>query len=198
MEVYFLASGARVTMFDPEDFEGKTGKEVKQALAAEIGASRFRQRLFLEDGAYEIPDDEILGLAVVKVALVLLDFCPPDLEDDEQIMLAARNNDALALEVLLKQPRSPNVLDSCDETALRHAARQGHVEVLRLLLEAGAQIDASKGAELTALHDAAENGHLGVADGDCSFHCFPWFIHCWGDTTIGYYRNILCFLLGGP
>lgn len=77
MEVYFLASGARVTLFDPEDFEGKTGKEVKQALAAEIGASRFRQRLFLEDGAYEIPDDEILGLAVVKVALVLLDFCPP-------------------------------------------------------------------------------------------------------------------------
>lgn len=169
-------------------------------MAAEIGASRFRQRLFLEDGAYEIPDDEILGLAVVKVALVLLDFCPPDLEDDEQIMLAARNNDALALEVLLKQPRSPNVLDSCGETALRHAARQGHVEVLRLLLEAGAQIDASKGAELTALHDAAQNGHLGVADGDCSFffHCFPWFIHCWGDTTIGYCRNILCFLLGGP
>ena len=29
MEVYFLASGARVTLFDPEDFEGKTGKEVK-------------------------------------------------------------------------------------------------------------------------------------------------------------------------
>ena len=181
MEVYFLASGARVTLFDPEDFEGKTGKEVKQALAAEIGASRFRQRLFLEDGAYEIPDDEILGLAVVKVALVLLDFCPPDLEDDEQIMLAARNNDASALEVLLKQPRSPNVLDSCGETALRHAARQGHVEVLRLLLEAGAQIDASKGAELTALHDAAQNGHLGVADGDCSFFS----IVSLGSSTVG-------------
>lgn len=96
-------------------------------------------------------------------------------------MLAARNNDASALEVLLKQPRSPNVLDSCGETALRHAARQGHVEVLRLLLEAGAQIDASKGAELTALHDAAQNGHLGVADGDCSFFS----IVSLGSSTVG-------------
>lgn len=190
MEVCFLVSGARVAFFDPENFEGKTGKEVKQALAAEIGVTRFRQRLFLEDGAYEIPDDETLSLAVVKVALVLLDFCPPDLKYDEDIVLAARSNDALALEALLKQPRSPNVLDTCGETALRHAARHGHVEVLRLLLEAGAQIDASREGELTALHDAAENGQLRVADGGMVifYHCFPWFIHCldlFGDTAIG-------------
>ena len=46
MEVCFLASGERVATLDAADFEGKTCKAVKQALTAEIGVTRFRQRLF--------------------------------------------------------------------------------------------------------------------------------------------------------
>jgi phage tail protein X len=60
MEVCFLASGERAALLDAAEFEGKTAKAVKQALAAEIGVSRFRQRLFLEGDAVEIPDDEVL------------------------------------------------------------------------------------------------------------------------------------------
>lgn len=58
MEVYFFASGERLASLDAADFEGKTAKVVKQLLTAQLGVSRFRQRLFVADGSREIPDDE--------------------------------------------------------------------------------------------------------------------------------------------
>ena len=74
------------------DFEGKTAKAVKQALAAKTGATRFRQRLFLENGAREMLDDEVLASSE-KIQLVVMDFSPPDVAEDERMMSAARNND---------------------------------------------------------------------------------------------------------
>lgn len=59
MEVYFFASGERLASLDAADFEGKTAKIVKQLLTAQLGVSRFRQRLFVADGSREIPDDEV-------------------------------------------------------------------------------------------------------------------------------------------
>ena len=59
MEVYFLASGERLASLDAADFEGKTAKIVKQLLTTQLGVSRFRQKLFVEDGSREIPDDEV-------------------------------------------------------------------------------------------------------------------------------------------
>ena len=59
MEVYFFASGERLASLDAADFEGKTAKVVKQLLTAQLGVSRFRQRLFVADGSREIPDDEV-------------------------------------------------------------------------------------------------------------------------------------------
>ena len=50
MEVLFLASGEILTALDQDVFDGKTAREVKQI-------SRFRQRLFAEDGFREIQDD---------------------------------------------------------------------------------------------------------------------------------------------
>ena len=57
MEVCLL-SGATLAALAPDEFEGKTAKAVKQALAVHTGVTRFRQRLFSEDGS-EIPDDEV-------------------------------------------------------------------------------------------------------------------------------------------
>jgi hypothetical protein len=39
-----------------------------------------------------------------KVQLVVLEFCPPDVAEDEKIMVAARGNDTVSLEKLLKCP----------------------------------------------------------------------------------------------
>eukprot|EP00435_Cladocopium_sp_Y103_P064004 s368_g25.t1 len=161
MEVCFLASGEKIAVLDAADFEGKTGEVVKQALAAKIGATRFRQRLFLENGASEILDDDVFTSVPAKVQLVVLEFSPPDAEEDERLMSAARNNDTVGLEQLLKCPRSPNRRDEVGRTPLHYAARNGHVAPMRLLLEAGAEIDApgSQGGE-SPLYVAAACGHL--------------------------------------
>ena len=51
MEECFLASGKTLAVLD--EMEGQTAKEVKQALAAKVGISRFKQRFFVEDGSHE-------------------------------------------------------------------------------------------------------------------------------------------------
>jgi len=89
MEVCFLASGEKIAVLEAAEFEGKSAKAVKQALAAKIGVTRFRQRLFLEGDAVEIPDDEVFA-SPAKVQLLVLEFCPADAEEDERMMMAAR------------------------------------------------------------------------------------------------------------
>ena len=85
--------------------EGKTGKEIKQSLAAQIGVTRFRQRI-LEDSSREVEDDEVVTSE--KLRLVVLEFWPPDFEEDKKMIEAARNNEVGTLENLLKCPRNPN------------------------------------------------------------------------------------------
>lgn len=92
-----------------EDFQGKTAREVKQMLAAHVGASRFRQRLFTEDGFREIQDDEVFGSAPVQVQLVMLEFLPPDATEDKRMISACQRNDSACLEKLLQGPRNPNL-----------------------------------------------------------------------------------------
>ena len=161
MEVCFLASGQRVAVLEAAEVEGKSAKAVKQALAAKIGVTRFRQKLFLEGDGGEIPDDEIFSSVPPKLQLVVLEFCPANSKLDKQMKSAARNNDTVGLQELLKGPRSPNARDAEGKSLLYHAADQGHVEPMRLLLEAGAEIDAQTAREKMApLHKAAEGGHL--------------------------------------
>ena len=109
MEVRFLASGAMLTALDQDDFEGKTAREVKQTLAAHAGVSRFRQRLYVEDGFREIQDDEVFGSAPVQVQLVMLEFLPPDAEEDKQMISACIRNDSASLEQFLQGPWNPNL-----------------------------------------------------------------------------------------
>ena len=146
-------------MLEAAEFEGKSAKVVKQALAPKTGVTRLRQRLFLEGDAVEIPDDEVFASAPVKVQLVVLEFCPPDVAEDQEMILAAKDDDTVGLERLLKCPRSPNTRGRHGETPLHHAAECGHVDAMRLLLEAGAEIDTCD-EEMAPLHMAALSGHL--------------------------------------
>ena len=96
-------SGETLAVLDLD--EGKTGKEIKQSLAAQIGVTRFRQRI-LEDSSREVEDDEVVTSE--KLRLVVLEFWPPDFEEDTKMIDAARNNEVGTLENLLKCPRNPN------------------------------------------------------------------------------------------
>ena len=136
MEVCFLSGDTRATLA-PDEFEGKSPKSVKQALAAQIGVTRFRQRLYSKDGS-EIPDDEAFASAPVKLQMVVLDF-DADAQRNQQVISASMDNDLIALEKFLNSPCDPNVTDEHGYAPLHYAARSGHVESMLLLLEAGAE-----------------------------------------------------------
>ena len=163
MEVAFLASGEQLTVLDADEVQGQSAKTVKRSLAAQVGVTRFRQKLFWEDGC-EIEDDEVFTSVPVKIQLLVLEFLPPDSEQDKKMMLAAEEDDSVALEKLLKSPRSPNVRDERGFTPLHCAAMGGHSEPLRQLLEAGAELEARNismfGVSSTPIHLAAAHGHL--------------------------------------
>ena len=133
MEVHLL-SGQLVASLPADELEGTTPRAVKQKLAAQVGVSRFRQRLFWEDGS-EIPNDHVFAVGFVKLQLVKLEFWPSDNEEDGDMMRASGDGDLAALEELLHRPRDPNVTDDRGDMPLHHAARGGHLEPIRLLLE---------------------------------------------------------------
>eukprot|EP00435_Cladocopium_sp_Y103_P045018 s622_g12.t2 len=158
-QVCFLASGEKLTVLDQDAVDGKNAKAVKQILSAKVGATRFRQRLYLEGGS-AIPDDEVFAPGPLKVYLVVLNFLPLDAEEYDQIKPLCRNNDWLALEELLQKPLNPDVADKIGSKPLHHAAHQGHVESIRLLLEAGADLEAPDNLGMTPFCVAAWQGHI--------------------------------------
>ena len=162
MEVRFLLSGETLAVLDPNEFEGKSAMAMKQSLAPQVGVSRFRQRLFREDGS-EIQDDEILETVPAKVQLVVLEFCPPDDKQILQMRQACINNDLIDLKELLQRALQPNVADQWSATPLHYAARLGHLECVLLLLEAGADKEQAKNDDgATPLFLAAHSGHLDI------------------------------------
>jgi hypothetical protein len=158
MEVRLLASGEPVASLPADDFEGKTSRAAKQKLAAQVGVSRFRQRLFWEDGS-EILNDHVFAAGFVMLQLVRLEYWPADAEEDRKMMQASNAGDSAALEELLQQPRDPNVTDDSGDMPLHHAARGGHLEPIRLLLEAGADINSKGHVGKMPIHVAASQGH---------------------------------------
>ena len=78
-----MVSGERLAFLD--DVEGKSARVVKQSLAVQLGIPRFRQRVLVEDGSQEIPDEEVFAAAPGKVLLVLLEFAEADEEADSLI-----------------------------------------------------------------------------------------------------------------
>eukprot|EP00435_Cladocopium_sp_Y103_P012114 s88_g3.t1 len=163
MEVCFAASGEQLTVLDADEVQGHSAKSVKQSLAAQVGVTRFRQKLFWEDGS-EIQDDVVFALVPGKIQLVILEFWPPDAEQERKMISAVVDDDSVALEELLKCPRDPNVTDEDRYTPLHRAAMTGHVGATTLLLEAGAEIEARNITMfgMVPLHLAASRGYLDV------------------------------------
>ena len=153
MEVRSAASGATLALLDAAEVEGKSAREVKNALAGQLGVTRFRQKLLSDDGRL-IKDAEVFS-GTAKIQLVKLDFCPPDEEGHRKMFNASASGDVTALGELLESPRNPDVTDHDGWTSLHYAALNGCVGPTRLLLEAGAEKDAVSDRGETPLHLAA-------------------------------------------
>ena len=113
LEVWNAASGQKITEFQDEEIAGASVKALKQRLAKELGISRFQLELL--EGTCQLRDDETLPSRVVQ--FVIQNFGPPG-EQNQEIMVACRENDDTLLEKHLNQPRSPNFQDANQITPL--------------------------------------------------------------------------------
>ena len=160
LEVLSAVTGESIAVFEDDEIADASVKALKQRLAPKIGLPRFRLRL-LQDSC-PLGDDQTFAMQVVQ--LVILEFLPPDAEQDQVIMVACEENDDTLLEQQLNQPRNPNFTDAMNAwTPLLVAARNGSLKCVLFLLEAGANKDqalTSSGA--TPLYFAAQDGHLEV------------------------------------
>ena len=159
VEVVSAVTGESVAVFEKEEFADASVKALKQRLAQQIGIPRFRLRL-LQDSC-PLDDDQTLAPGIVP--LVRMEFLPPDMEQDREIMVACRQNNEKMLEQKLNQPRSPNFEDANAKAPLYVAASNGSLNCVMLLLEAGANKDQGRtDTGATPLHTAAHRGHLEV------------------------------------
>ena len=166
VEVFSAVSGESIAVFEDEELADAPVKAIKQRLAQKLGIPRFRLRILqgncpLDDNQTLI-DDQTWTHTVVQ--LVILEFLPPDREQDEGIIAASAENNDKLLEQHLNQPRNPNFENEQQtETPMCAAAFTGSLDCISLLIEAGAKIDQGRtnnGA--TPLYVAAQEGHLEV------------------------------------
>ena len=158
LEVLSAVTGESIAVFEHEEFADAPVKALKQRLARKIGFPRFRLRL-LQDKC-QLNDDQTLEMEVVQ--LVVLEFLPPDMEQDREIMVAIQENNDSLLEHHLNQPRSPNFEDANAMPPLCVAASNGRLKCVLLLLEAGAEKDQGFTDFATPLFIGAQSGHLEV------------------------------------
>ena len=165
VEVLYAVSGESIAVFEREDFADATVKALRQRVAQKIGVPRFRLRLLQDncplDDDQTLTDNQTWTRQVVQI--VILEFLPPDREQDQGIMVACEEKDDKLLERYLNQPRNPNFEDASTMTPLCEAACRGSLKCVHLLLEAGANKDqATTSSGTTPLFMAAHKGHLEV------------------------------------
>ena len=166
LEVLSAVTGESIAVFEEVDFAEGSVKALKQRLAQKIGVPRFRLRLLQDncplDDDQTLIDDETCTLQVVQ--LVILEFQPPDREQDQGIMVACRGKWwHELLERHLNQPRNPNFEDANAMTPLCVASLNGSLKCVSLLIEAGANKDQGTTDDgATPLYIAAQEGHLEV------------------------------------
>ncbi|CAK9049732.1 Ankyrin repeat domain-containing protein 39 [Durusdinium trenchii] len=136
---------------------GQSVRDLKRRLSAQVGCSRFQQRLFSAELA-ELEDDLALP-TLSSVQLVILPLSAPDDTMNNELLASCEENNLAHIENLLQKPMDPN---QGHYLYLIIAAQNSHSEVVRLLLEAGADKDAADTDGSTAVHTAAKYGHLEV------------------------------------
>eukprot|EP00438_Fugacium_kawagutii_P014550 Skav232293 [mRNA] locus=scaffold882:366385:367594:- [translate_table: standard] len=162
-------SGNVIASLDIEEVNGTSTAFLKTCLCSMTGTSRFRQRIFLQDGS-ELADEEELSLTPQTLQLVLLHFQEPSLVAEQRLLAACQQDEIALLETCLAEPQDPNIKFSDDGPwrgfcPIHIAAAQGNLGILKALLDAGADKDSAGGMlGPTPLLMAAVGGHTDVVD----------------------------------
>ena len=166
LRIRMMASGEEVcalplaeidTLISTSDHSASALKRYVQSLT---GMPRFRQRLVCEDDA--VLEDDASFDSFTQLMLVFLPFAQNSAEKASELEEAARNNDTLKVEQMLRAPQDPAGFGTA--IPLLAAAAGGHQVCVRLLLEARAEAakSADPGDGRTPLFMAAWHGHLDV------------------------------------
>mgnify|MGYP000639310584 CR=1 FL=1 len=158
MDVCYSASGELVVSLPADVVEGKPVRWIKGNIAAGIGMSRHRQRLFLHEAL--LGDDYTFACASgpLVVQLVILPFVTHDPVVMSELNLAATENNEMAVEEMLQLPLDPNQDDFDGVTPLCAAAEAGAARTVCLLVEAMADTERVGQRQRTPLHLAAQGG----------------------------------------
>ena len=170
MDVCYSASGELVVSLPADVVEGKPVRWIKGSIAAAIGMSRHRQRLFLHEAL--LGDDYtftcVYGPLVVQ--LVILPFVTHDPVVVSDLNVAAAANNEMTVEEILHLPLDPNQDDFDGVTPLSVAAEAGAATTVCLLVEAMADTERVGQRQRTPLHRSSRRpGFCGeaVAGGIC-------------------------------
>lgn len=105
---------------------------------------------------------------------------------DQELLLAAKRGDAVAVWAALAAGVSPDHADQVGNTALIFAARDGHVEVADLLIGYGATIDWQDDEQVTPLILAASRNHPEIVTLLLDHGARPTLEDRWGRTALDY------------
>eukprot|EP00435_Cladocopium_sp_Y103_P013227 s989_g3.t1 len=167
LHVSLAASGTDVAVLDAEKLEemmpqskGRAILELKKYLSHQVGCSRFRQRI-LNGSAVELGDGQEICVPA-ELQLVILDFWPPEKDEDAKFVSACAQNEVERVAEMLQRPQNPNARDGDGWPALHFAAERGNASCVELLLEARAHLEIRAVDSSSALHCAAFNGQSKV------------------------------------
>lgn len=81
---------------------------------------------------------------------------------EQELLLAAKRGDAVAVWAALATGTSPDYADDNGNTALTYAARDGHIKIAETLIAYGATVDWQDDEEMTPLILAASRNHPAI------------------------------------
>ena len=101
----------------------------------------------------------LLGTAACSAERLAAPFRP---SVDQELLLAAKRGDAVAVWAALAAGSNPDHADDNGNTGLIFAARDGHLEVADMLIDYGAKVDWQDDEQVTPLILAASRNHPAI------------------------------------
>jgi ankyrin repeat protein len=105
---------------------------------------------------------------------------------EQELLLATRRGDALAVWAALASGSPPDHVDENGNTALIFAARDGHLDIAEMLIGYGATVDWQDDEQVTPLILAASRNHPEIVTLLLGHGARPTLQDQWGRTALDY------------
>ncbi|HTV89951.1 MAG TPA: ankyrin repeat domain-containing protein [Stellaceae bacterium] len=135
------------------------------ALPLVVPAARSRADFALFGSYWENVARQTAQNDAAAVRSLLADNHDPNEEDDQGqtgLIIAAKNDNMLIAEMLIKAGAHVDAVDRLGNTSLHYAAERNYADMARLLLDSHAAVDPQNRDGMTPLMLAASHGHFEI------------------------------------